>query len=266
MLDPFRSCRAFRFTLLPSTARFLPLLLALALTYSDGCIGISAKSASAVVPGSSSAVKRCRALRPADDGALDDLEDNNNQITKTNGREGYWWAAHDPKGSTIDMQIAEPGFGGSELAIHITGKTVPGKAEDDAWGVLLGMNFVSESQLLYDASKYAGIAFKAKVGTPDSARAVRLKIADVSTHKDAGICKTCWNHFGKDLTLTPEWKEYRVTFSGAAQEAGWGDPRPQAVTPSKLVGINWGVGPANTSDLWIDDAPFLDCAQGRDTT
>ena len=65
----------------------------------------------------------------------------------------------------------------------------------------------------------------------------------MNTHKKAGICKACWNHFGKDLTLTPEWKEYRVTFSGAAQEPGWGDPRPQAVTPSKLIALNWQVGP-----------------------
>jgi len=259
MSDQFRSVRAFRFTLLTVPAKSMSLLLAAALSFSGACIGVSAKPKGALVPGAASAVKRCRTLKPADDGALDDLEDNNNQITKTNGRDGYWWSAADPKGSKIDMQVAEPGFGGSELAVHITGKTVPGKAEDDAWGVLLGMNFVGQDVLLYDASKYAGIAFKAKVGTPDSARAVRLKIADVNTHKDAGICKTCWNHFGKDLTLTTEWKEYRVSFSGAEQEPGWGDPRPQAVTPSKLVGLNWGIGPGNTYDIWIDDITFLDC-------
>jgi hypothetical protein len=263
MPDHFRGDRAFQSTLFTLPAKILPLLLAAALTFiftgTGGCIGVSAKSKGAAVPGAASAVKHCRAVRAADDGALDDLEDNNNQITKTNGRDGYWWSAADPKGSKIDMQIAEPGFGGSELAVHITGATVPGKAEDKAWGVLLGMNFVGEDVLLYDASKYAGIAFKAKIGSPDSARAVRLKIADVNTHEKGGICKTCWNHFGKDLTLTPEWKEYRVTFSGAEQEAGWGDPRPQAVTPSKLVGLNWGIGPGNKYDIWIDDVTFLDC-------
>jgi hypothetical protein len=263
MPDQLRPARAFDCTLAVKrvAVKFLPLLLLLAAALSPAaaCIGVSAKSKGAAVPGVASAVKHCRAVRPADDGALDDLEDNNNQITKTNGRDGYWWSAADPKGSKIDMQIAEPGFGGSEMAMHITGTTVPGKAEDQAWGVLLGMNFVGEDVLLYDASKYAGVAFKAKIGSPDSARAVRLKIADVNTHQNAGICKACWNHFGKDLTLTPEWKEYRVTFSGASQEAGWGDPRPQAVTPSKLVGLNWGVGPGNKYDIWIDDVTFLDC-------
>jgi endoglucanase len=224
----------------------------------SGCIGVSAKpAASAIVPGSAAGVQRCRSLRAADDGSLDDLEDGNNQVTKSSGRDGYWWSAHDPKGSTIEMQVTEPGFGGSEMAMHITGTTVPGKAEDDAWGILLGMNFVTQG-LFYDASKYAGVSFRAKVG-PDSARSVRLKIADVNTHKEAGVCTTCWNHFGKDLTLTTEWKEYKVSFSSAQQEPGWGNPRPIAVTPSKLIALNWGIGPGQSYDLWLDDITFLEC-------
>jgi hypothetical protein len=222
-----------------------------------GCIGVSAKSAASAPLGSASALKRCRALRAADDGAVDDLEDANNQITKSAGRDGYWWSAADPKGSKIEMETTEPGAGGSEIAMHIKGYTVPGKPEDEFWGVQLGMNFVSQG-MFYDASKYAGIAFKAKIG-PGSTSKARFKIADINTHKDAGVCKACWNHFGKDLTLTPEWKEYRVTFSGAEQEPGWGDPRPGAVTPTKLIALNWQVGPGQTYDIWIDDVTFVDC-------
>ena len=178
-------------------------------------------------------------------------------LTVTSGRDGYWWSAKDPKGSTLEMQVTEPGAAGSEMAMHMSGKTVPGKPEDDSWGVLLGMNLVNQG-LFYDASKYAGVAFKAKVG-PDSTRAVRLKIADINTHKEAGVCTTCWNHFGKDLTLTTDWKEYRITFSSAEQEPAWGSPRPPAVTPSKLIALNWGIGPGNSYDLWIDDVTFLEC-------
>jgi hypothetical protein len=262
MLDHFGNFRAllaihFRRSAFVITS---PLLLAAITVCGGGCnIGVSAKPAGGVVvPGAASAVKRCRAVRPADDGAIDDLEDANNQINKEAGRDGYWWSAADPKGSKIDMQVTEPGAGGSEMAMHMTGKTVPGKPEDDFWGVQLGINFVTDG-LFYNASKYAGISFKAKVGTPDSARAIRFKMGDVNTHKDAGICVACWNHFGKDITLTPDWKEYQVTFSGAQQEAGWGDPRPQAITPSKLIALNWQVGPGQTYDIWIDDVSFLDC-------
>ena len=261
MIDHFRDFRALRTIDLRGAVlifQALPLLASLLLAGASGCIGVSAKpGGGVVVPGAASAVKKCRAVRPADDGAIDDLEDGNNQITKEAKRDGYWWSAADPKGSKIEMQVIEPGAG-SEMAMHMTGTTVPGKPEDEFWGAQLGISFVSEG-LFYDASKYAGVTFKAKVGTPDSARAIRFKMADVNTHKDAGICKACWNHFGKDLSLTPEWKEYRVTFSGAEQEAGWGDPRPQAITPSKLIALNWQVGPGQTYDIWIDDVAFLDC-------
>jgi hypothetical protein len=258
MLDQFRATRAFRLTLstLSFAAKSLPLLLAVSIA-GTGCIGVSAKPAGSTASlGSPDALKRCRSVRPADDGAIDDLEDGDNQITKTAGRDGYWWSAADPNGSKIEMQTAEPGAN-SEMAMHMTGKTVPGKPEEGSWGVQLGVNFVTEGTF-YNASKYAGIAFKAKAG-PDSARAFRFKIADINTHQDGKICKACWNHFGKDITLTPDWKEYRLTFSAAEQEPGWGDPRPTAITPSKLIALNWQVGPGQNYDIWIDDVTFLDC-------
>ena len=59
--------------------------------------------------------------------------------------------------------------------------------------------------------------------------------------------------------MTTEWKEYRVTFSGAEQEPGWGDPRPTSLTPNKLIALNWQVGPGQTYDIWSDDVTFLDC-------
>jgi hypothetical protein len=257
MHDHFRGSRALLVVLLrASQASLAAASLSLLLGGSGGCnIGVSAKPAASGVLGSPSAIKRCRAVRYADDGAVDD---GNNQVTKSGGRDGYWWSAADSNGSKIDMQTAEPGASGSEMAMHIAGTTVPGKPEEGSWGVQLGMNFANEGKL-YDASKYAGIAFKAKVG-PDSARQLRFKIADINTHKDGGICtKACWNHFGKDLTLTTDWKEYRVTFSGAEQEPGWGDPRPAAVTPSKLFALNWQVGPGQSYDVWIDDVTMLDC-------
>jgi endoglucanase len=230
--------------------------LAIALLPSAGCIGVSAKPAAG--PGGTAPVKRCRALRAADDGSLDDFEDGNTQLTKASGRDGYWFTAKDPNGSTIEMQTQEPGAGGSELAIHMSGKTAAGTAEAGSWGIQLGANFVNQQGVLYDASKYAGISFRAKAA-PGTGRKLRFKIGDVNTHKDAGICTACWNHFGKDLTLTEEWKEYKIAFAGSEQEPGWGNPRPTSVTPEKLVGINWSVGPNQIYDMWFDDVTFLDC-------
>ena len=50
-------------------------------------IGVSAKPTAG--PGGTAPIKRCRATRPADDGALDDFEDGNTQLTKSSGRDGY---------------------------------------------------------------------------------------------------------------------------------------------------------------------------------
>ena len=123
------------------------------------------------------------------------------------------------------------------------------------------VNFLGGTGGLYDASKYAGISFKARVDE-SSTRKVRFKIGDVNTHKDGNVCKDngCWNHFGKDLVLTPKWKEYTLLFTEAAQEEGWGSPRPSSVTPSKLISLDWTVkGGLGEFGVWLDDVTFLDC-------
>ena len=61
------------------------------------------------------------------------------------------------------------------------------------------------------------------------------------------------------MTLTNQWKEYKVLFTEARQEPYWGDPRPVAVTPSKLISIDWSIGPSQVFDLWVDDVRFLEC-------
>jgi endoglucanase len=221
-----------------------------------GCIGVSERRSQ---PGGAGAdIKTCRAgTRPADDGAIDDLEDGNNQVNLEGGREGYWWPKKDEKGSTIEPVPFAPSDGGagSEMAMRGFGKTV---SVQDAWGAGFGLNFLNQGAL-YDASRYVGISFKAKVGE-GSTRRIRFKIGDVNTHKDGKVCTTaCWNHFGKELTFTPQWREYMVLFSEASQEPGWGDPRPSAVTPGKLVSIDWSIGTGQSFDLWVDDLSFLTC-------
>jgi hypothetical protein len=236
-------------------AKFLIFFLLLA----AGCIGVSQKRSvsGGVVGGTGSDIKVCHAgTRPADDGLIDDFEDGNNQLASEAGRDGYWWPKKDPVGSTLEPTPFAPSEGandGSDTALHVTGKTV---GIDGAWGAGFGVNMVRNA--LYDASKYAGVTFRAKVA-PGTATGVRFSIEDINTHPDGKICKTCWNAFGKDMTFTTEWKEYRVLFSDARQQPDWGSPRPVALTPSKLVEIDWQIGPDRTYDIWIDDVAFLDC-------
>jgi len=239
-------------------SRFLSWFLVLA--SASGCIGVSQTRASGAALGAVD-VASCRlGTRPADDGMIDDFEDENTQINVIAGRDGYWWTKHDDKGSTIgpDPFIpSEAGTDGSGLALRAMGKTAIG-APQEAWGAGFGLMLLTRKDGVYDASKYVGVSFRAKVGA-GSTRQIRFAIGDVNTHPNAGVCKVCWNHFGKDVTVSNQWKEFRVLFSELEQPAGWGDPRPAALTPSKLVSMDWSIAGGQTYDLWIDDIQFLAC-------
>jgi hypothetical protein len=219
------------------------------------CIDMSRQATCPLPPGEVAPQHCAASTKPSDDGLIDDFEDGDNQLAKAGDRNGYWFLSKDPNGSTIDpspLAMSNSGAGGSQKALHAYGQTA---SDSGAWGVIVGTNFLGEG--VYDASKYAGISFKAKVGK-DSTKVVRFKVADVNTHPDGGVCKTCWNHFGKDVELSNEWQEYKVQFADMKQEAGWGEQFP-ALTTSKVIALNWSYGPGRAFDLWLDDIQFFEC-------
>src|SRR5690606_1482378 len=123
-----------------------------------------------------------------------------NRLAPADGRGGYWWKSADSAGSQIgpdDFKPVPGGIGGS-LAMQAFGKTASGGG-DDGWGAQFGANLTPSGT--YDASKYVGLRFMARVGEA-STSSVRFKISDVNTHPDLGVCKTCWNHFGRDINLS----------------------------------------------------------------
>ena len=233
--------------------------LATVLVTTTGCIGVSQKrgAGNGVVGGNIADLNVCRAgIRPADDGAIDDFEDGNSQVNLEGGRDGYWWPEKDEKGSTVGpapFAPSEKGAAGSELCMNAQGTTV---STEGAWGAGFGFNFMTKGA--YDASKYAGIGFKARIKDGTS-RQVRVNIGDINTHQDGKICRTCWNHFGKTLSLTPEWKEYRILFTETRQEDFWGDPRPPVITPSKLYTVEFKIGTGQSFDIFVDDLYLLAC-------
>jgi hypothetical protein len=211
--------------------------------------------------GSVVAIKTCASgMKPAADGLVDDLEDGNNRIAELAGRGGYWWDAKDDKGSTIEPSggaalFIEGGANGSKYAAHVSGQTATG---DKAWGAVVGLRLAEHS--LYDAAKYAGVSFFARVGEKSESK-VRLKVGDLNTQPDGMVCKEgCYNDFGKDFSFSHDWQEYQVSFAEMTQQDGWGDPRPPAITPSKLVQVAWHLTtPGASFDLYLDDVRFTDC-------
>ena len=90
---------------------------------------------------------------------------------------------------------------------------------------------------------------------------VRVKLPDVSSHPDGGVCKSeCWNSFGKDLVVGTEWQEVVVTFSELAQQPNWGNPRPPAISIEKIRNIEWAVNQGVEFDVVVDDIHFIECA------
>src|SRR5690242_19701155 len=87
---------------------------------SPGCIGVSAKRAAS--PGGA-VINRCRNTHVPADGLFDDFEDGDRQAARLGGRGAYWGTQKDEVGSTIEFTPDEPGAGGSELAMHVTGTT-----------------------------------------------------------------------------------------------------------------------------------------------
>jgi endoglucanase len=192
-----------------------------------------------------------------------DAEDNNNQVIVQDGRSGYWYTFVDDVGSTVQPQAGAKGGGpftmsqgganGSAYAARFHGSIGTGAIVYAG----VGVNLVDPKEA-YDASKYGGLSFYAKKGAGTGK--VRLKIPDLNTEPDGGICRECYNDFGVDLELTEEWKKYVVPFSVMKQMPGWGKPLVPAITPNKLYAIQFQVNvPEQPYDIWIDDLAFTGC-------
>ena len=194
------------------------------------------------------------------DGLIDDGEDGNNQNLPNDNRGGYWYTFRDKKGTTVEPVAGEDGgtFAmsegghGSQFAARYHGKVGTGAPLFAG----MGMNFV-DPKAPYDASKYAGIAFWAKRGE-DSTGKVRLKVPDVNTDPDGGVCTECFNDFGGDLNLTTDWKQYIFPWKSMKQMPGWGNPRKPHITPEKIYGVQFQVKvPRANYDIYVDDLRFL---------
>ncbi len=203
---------------------------------------------------------------PPATGMIADGNDNNNQVNITDGRGGYWYTFVDDGGDTQvtpeagarggTFQMSPGGANGTPFAARMQG-TVGTAAEYPGAG--MGMNFL-DPKGFYDASKYKGISFFAKVGPGHGAGKVRLKVADVNTDPEGGVCSDCYNDFGESLTLSTEWQQFWIPFDRMRQEKGWGKPRKSSIDPTQLSAIQFQVKEAGKPfDVWVDEIQFTGC-------
>jgi endoglucanase len=194
----------------------------------------------------------------AQDALIEDAEDGDNQILVRGGRGGYLYTFKDGAGTVVEpaAQFATAA-GGAETpgqALRFHGTVAKGQSVYAG----LGLSF-TDPKAPYDASRYRGIAFYAR-RAPGSTSAVRLKVPDVSTDPDGGVCSECFNDFGVDFQVGEAWTRYEVSFADLKQGSGWGQPRPPSIDPRRLYSVQWQVTTSGASfDIWIDDVSFIGC-------
>jgi endoglucanase len=194
------------------------------------------------------------------DGMIDDGEDGDNQNLPIGGRGGYWYTFKDKGTTTVEPTAGEEGGtftmaeGGhdSRFAARFHGKMGTGAIVFSG----MGTNFV-DPKGQYDSSKYAGISFWARRGDNSTGK-MRFKVPDVDTDPDGGVCSDCFNDFGTDVNLTPEWKQIVVPWKSMKQMPGWGAPRRKAIAPEKIYSAQFQVTvPGASYDMYVDDLKFL---------
>jgi len=244
------------------------------LAFAFGCGGSQAQSAAAKKPGTVAQLPQNRAMVSGGPGVftlgdhkcsatevVDDGEDNNNQVTVKDGRNGYIYSFADTNGTKVTPELGATfaqtpgGAQGSAYAACIKGTTALAAIAYAG----LGFN-LTDPEGQADLSKFDGIAFRVRRGS-DSTQRLRLKVPDVATQPAGGVCTDkCFNDFGADLVMTEEWQQFFIPFSEMKQMSGWGAPRPPSIDKTKIYSIQFQVLEKNKNfDICVDDVAFIKC-------
>ena len=118
------------------------------------------------------------------------------------------------------------------------------------------MNFI-DPKGQYDTSKYTGISFCAKRGENSTGK-VRLKVPDVNTDPDGGMCTECFNDFGARPEPDDRVEQVHLPVPQDDPAGGLGRAAQAAHHPSKMYGVQWQVNvPGANYDIWVDDLQFV---------
>jgi hypothetical protein len=193
---------------------------------------------------------------------VDDFEDQDTALEPLGARNGYWYLFDDgttgttgPKPLAVSALVGAPAELGG-YAIHITATGFTG------FGTGLGADFKANKKV-YDASKYTGIRFWAKVGAGKNTKH-RVQITDSTTDSAGGKCNAaadavdgekCADHFGVNETFTTTWTQYTVRFDQMAQ-VGWG-LAADSINTAAVYSLQIAAKPKLEVDLWVDQFEFF---------
>jgi hypothetical protein len=188
---------------------------------------------------------------------IDDLNDGNRFIPSVNGRVGAWTDSDD--GTPGGTMVPDPANAFTPTDTGDVCRKYAAYVKGTGFSTS-GASFWFGLGSPYNASKYTGISFWAKVDSGSTA-VIRVEFPDKDTFPDGGICSTsgtgstsCWDHYGSRITLTNDWKKYTVPFSQLSQD-GWGLLATQ-FDPASLYEVLFQIPVNATFGIWIDDVAF----------
>jgi hypothetical protein len=199
---------------------------------------------------------------------VDDMESGlAGKLPECDGRVGGWFTANDGLTGTTQtpaplppsqyaFPYASPGANGSANAIRSYGTC---SNASGAWGALLGLalNDSGTGSEAYDAESrgYIGIRFWARNGG-GSGSTLRVEFPDLYTDPNAGICTTCFDHWGATITLSSRWTSYTIHWTQLTSGT-YGVPN-EDFAPTGIFVIQW-LFPQGTAtfDIYIDNVEFV---------
>ncbi len=202
----------------------------------------------------------CPTYLLANEELIDDLNDGNAAIPEVSGRRGAWSdALIDTSGASMypdpstPFVVTDTGDACRKFAVYVKGQT----SIDPGSGANFGFSLGSP----YDASAYSGLSFWARIDAGTDTP-IRVAFPDGDTDPRGAICSTsstdltmtCWDHYGRRLSLTSTWTKYTIPFSSLSQDT-WGY-LAQSFDPSTLYSVTFQIGDTSTFSIWIDSVAF----------
>jgi hypothetical protein len=185
---------------------------------------------------------------------------------KLYGNPGGAWMAFSFGGNTTNKEIiADGGANGTPKCAHVFGTLID---KGDAAYPAFTLSGKFKDSGTYDASPFTGLKFYYKSPATDQALKRRFAIGTTPTLPvaDGGTCTDgCYNHFGADLSPSPDWVLKSYNFADMKRESGWGSP----VTPPDLtdhlkdfINIKWDHSANNAAgsyniDYYVDEVEFF---------
>jgi hypothetical protein len=195
---------------------------------------------------------------------IDDMEDGDAQILWTEGRAGGWYAfnsAPDPDPAQfppvegpwsmtkLSVPRATPVGATSFVGAHCVASA--SKAHAGCGFDLKNWNGLRSP---YDASLYGGITFWAKLGAGEVATLIQVRLRDANTDVQGGRCaKPCESHYAAYVSVTSEWKEFRIAWSELETPAS----AVSALLVNAIYAIEFAAAYDTPMDLMVDDVAFI---------